>query len=235
MHKLSSSELDGAIYGMILGDGYITKPKSENGNCAIQLHHKLEQESYIDYKRSILDQVGHLETKKRYSKSNLNGKIFHSVKIDTNHTRYCRKIRDIFYENGKKLISTKILNKLTPLGLALLYCDDGSLTIQLRKERTKEGKPNQYQFQGRIWTCSFTEEENNLIKDYFLTTWKIKVVVNKCKRKWKGQILEYYYLRFPSLEFKKFVDIIKDYVPNSMSYKIDFEKRIKDYEINLSK
>jgi hypothetical protein len=228
INKLRSSELDGAIYGMILGDGHITKPRSENGNCAIQLHHKLEQESYIDYKRSIIDQVGHLETKKRYNSSNLNGKVFQSVKVDTNHTKYCRKIRDIFYKNGRKTVSKKILKKLTPLGLALLYCDDGSLTIRLRKERIQEGKPNQYQFQGRIWTCSFTLEENNLIKDYFLTTWNIKIVVNKCNRKWKGQVLEYYYIRFPSLEFKKFVDIIKPHVPESMLYKIDFEKRIAD-------
>jgi hypothetical protein len=155
--------------------------------------------------------------------------------VTTRSCRYARKLRDIFYGTGEKKITRKILNKLNPLGLALWYCDDGNLSIVLRKERCKPGKPNQYLFQGRMWTCSFSYEEHLLIQKYFEEELKLRVVIQKCKRKWKGEVLEYYYLRFPSNEFKKFSEIIKPYVPKCMQYKIDWENRIKEYENNINK
>lgn len=224
--KLSSSEIKGAIIGTLLGDGFVTRPNRGTGNCSIMFHHGIKQEQYLDYKAKIFSSISNTTVRKSYGQSNLNGKIFKSVKLQTNHSIFFKKIRNLLYKEDKKIVTKKVLNKLTPLGLALLFCDDGDLVVSERKERTVEGKPKQYQFRARLWTCSFTYEEHLLLQEYFQTKWNIRVVINKCNRKWKGQILEYHNLRFPSLEFKKFVEIIKPHVPDCMKYKIDYEGRI---------
>lgn len=114
-------------------------------------------------------------------------------------------LRGIFYSKNKKIITTKLLNRLKPLGLAVWFMDDGTLNL-------RSG--------GDISTDCFTKEENVLIQKYFLN----KGIDCKIFKRNSGT----YKIVFNKEGFNKLVDIIRPHIHKSMFYKID-EKRRKKY------
>ena len=214
MKKFSSSELDGAIYGAILGDASLSKPTG-NSNSNITLTHSPKQTEYLEFKVEIFKQIHPLVFKFKsinfFNKKQ--NKIYTTYYYYSNYTQYLTKLRHKFYPNGIKQVSYDILNKLTPLGLAIWWMDDGSLVIYERKDRNAV---NRY---ATLATCSFSKEEHEIIKNYFINTWDIKPKI--VKRNQKGKI--YYIIMFPMIEFIKFRNIIKDFIIPSMNYKIDLK------------
>lgn len=216
INKLQSSELDGMIYGMILGDAHIRKFDNSNKSCLI-MHHSHKQKEYLLWKKELLSQISHTNfnvSEKKTLNKKVN-KVYSSIFMQSNRLIYFRKIRDIFYDKtGRKFVNSKILNKLTPLGLAIWYMDDGCIGRELSNSYEKK-----FRLRPFLSTHSFSKEENLIIKEYFKKVWNIEVQVAKHH----GKNLQYF-VRFSEPEFKKFVDIIKDYVIPSMQYKIDLEQ-----------
>ncbi len=108
------------------------------------------------------------------------------------------KIRKEHYVDGRKIITSKILNKLDSLGIAVWFMDDGQVL--------PSGK------QARLSTCSFSKEENELICTYFKNRWKID-----CRVGYNG--------KYPQIEFNKdntlkLIDLIHPHIPLTMRYKI---------------
>jgi len=218
--KKTSSELDGMIYGILLGDGHIRKP-SKAGTCNFILHHSKKQEEYLFYKISLIEEISHVKFN-YWNKSIVNkknGKTYYSIYAQTNFLNYFKKLRDIFYcpVTNKKILYKNHLNKLTPLGLALWWMDDGCLYIN-------RGKNNKIERRAFLATQNYNSLENDLIVEYFLQTLNIKVT------KRLHPTTKQFYINFPIPEFKKFIQIIKDYVIPSMEYKINLKE-----ELNLKK
>lgn len=217
--KLKSSELDSAVYAMVLGDGYITKP-NKAGNCRIQFCHSLKNKKYLFWKKSILDQIGGCELKyyEDSYKNSKNGKIYKRCILYSNPNRYFRKIRDRIYVNGKKTLNEKILSKLTDLSLAILWQDDGCLTIASQKDY----KGHFYSFVlPELAFCNFSEVENNLFIEWLSRKFGIESVIKIHKSNKKSDQI---YIKLYSKTFKSFIDLIKPYVHSSMFYKIDLER-----------
>lgn len=130
----------------------------------------------------------------------------------------------MFLKKKKQLIiKRKWLNHLTPLSLAIWWCDDGTLT--------KSG--------GILCTNGFSKDYVIILVKYLEVVWGVNS--NCYEIKPKKRLLEsgnyskgiYYLIRFSSTELKKFFRIILPYLPvKEMIYKIlliynnpDFQQR----------
>src|SRR3990172_668758 len=107
---------------MILGDGCLRQKPNEQ-NYQYIMTHSIKQKDYALWKQSILNQIG---TVKTYTYE-YHDTQYPQITISSNTRRYFTKLRSIFYTpEKKKTISKKILSKITPLGLAIWYMDDGT-------------------------------------------------------------------------------------------------------------
>ena len=204
--KLKSSELDSAIYAMILGDGCIQKSNSKNGNCNLKIGHSIKQTEYLLWKKSIIDQIGSVKTRYwNYEKQN-------AVYIETNARIYFTKLEKLFYDNRKKNINSKILNKLTTLSLAIWFMDDGYISYN------KSGSPY-----GELCTDQLPLEQVKLIQQWFFKKFKMTVGIRELKYltgKQKGTIA--YRIKFNKENCSKLSNIIFPYVNQieCMKYKL---------------
>lgn len=212
--KKTSSELDGIIYGMLLGDGHVRKP-TKAGTCNFILHHSKKQEEYLKHKLNLLEEISHVKTNywEKSTKNKKNNKIYYSIYAQTNFLNYFRKLRNIFYTPNKR-VTLEILEKLTPQGLALWWMDDGCLYINRQKSGILERR-------AYLATHSFSLKENELIKEYFKNKFDIKLSI-----KYQHSSSQYF-ISFPIPEFKKFVNLIKPYIIESMAYKINLQEELK--------
>lgn len=204
--SLSSSNLDGFVIGTVLGDSSLVK-KKQSHTAYFKCSHCEKQEQLISFKEKILQQIHPTKTNLKQSKRG-------DFQLNTNCLVYYDKLYYRFYDKDRvKRVTRKLLNKLTPLGLAVWYMDDGQLCLHLGKDKKIKSR------RARIWSLSFTYDEHVIIKDYFKEKWDIDVKIYNVMK--KGGIK--YYLEFNATNFQKFREIIKDYIIPNMLYKVDLK------------
>ena len=176
------------IYGTLMGDGYA----SLTGQ--VEIVHCAKQYAYIcwlAYKlKSVLSQAGIRITQGKYR--------IRTTALDT-----VKEIRKELYPDGIKRPTATFLDKLTPLSLAVWFCDDGSL----------DNGCNYH-----IHTRGFTENENHYLSDYFKQKWNIIASVRHAHSKRMAKT--YYELCFDKENSIKFTDIVKFHILPCMLYKI---------------
>jgi len=206
------------IIACVLGDGCINKRIIHNTvQCRFLLKHSGKQIDYFYWKVERLKTILFGSQAKTFQKqstasfedNNGRSKIL-AVRFERNHP-YFKVLHRFIYQNNKKTFSKKVLNRLTPEGLAVWYMDDGSLynaKYQGRKYSTYS------KCTARLNTY-LSKEENQIIIDYFKEKWNVE---------WKlEQEKGFYRLRCNTTEFRKFVEIIKPYIVPTMLYKIDIK------------
>ena len=198
---LVGTELRSAIVGMVAGDAGIRKQKGCR-SVSLRITHANRQREYLEYKRDILQ---NLFKGWEIPLRPINNSGYPGVRLETRNHPKLRAIYKWFYSNGEKRFSRRILNYLTPIGIALWYMDDGSLSYKKREGEIhgREIHLNTY--------CSL--EEAKIIQAYFKEVWDISwtVVLNK----------GLFRLRMGSNEARKFFTIINPYIIPIMRYKID--------------
>ena len=189
------------ILGGLLGDSSFYKEKKY-----VSFSQSEKQFEYLKWKHNFFNEVTEIKTTyntwndKKYKRNYF---YYHLKDNDELFSFICK---NLYSNEGRKKISLKYLNELTPLGLAIWWMDDGNLSLSHR---------NRY---GKLSTHCFNYEEHILIKKYFKDKWNINVQIKKEKDK-------YYFLRFNVAELKKLIKIIYLYVSEvpSMIYKIDLK------------
>ena len=217
--KLTNKDMS-VLIGLLLGDGYI----DDKGRIGIE--HCEKQKDYCIYKAKLLHTVcGGKDIKVHEYIRNRSilkdGKQFKENTFTTYSFKKQSKnfipIREMLYdkETRKKHITKEILQYLTPEAIALWWLDDGSLT---EKYTYPKGEKVKCGYNLRLYTY-LTEEENILIQKYFIDnynmTWNVVPAENGDKSK--------FILRCGSIEGRKFLNIIRNYVLEripSMSYKV---------------
>ncbi len=191
------------LLGSLLGDACLTKTSKNPCYCC---GHSPKQRDYLFWKVEVLGK--HFRVKTRFANNGPNRFIYI---LRTNHTELLNKLHKLYYiksnkpkRKWEKIVNPIVLEELCPLGLAIWYCDDGSYDIR-DKSCT-------------LSTQGFSYEENFLLKEYFSRKWSIPVVVAKDYRKSVNKT--YYRLVFHKKETEKFLNLIKDFVPESMTYKL---------------
>lgn len=201
--KINSIELRSFFYGTLLGDSYI----HNNVFYCKQINKDL-----IDFKRKIIEKnipdarVLVREYKEFTDKNGVHHQKYYQLEAKG---EYIKKLQRLFYPNGIKIIPKGIIEKLTPLGLAMWYADDGT-TILVGKQKNGSAKARRVQ----ICTDCFTVDEINMAIEEFkkihLNVFKIKRKENVYRislkslesQKFMLQIANYFYYYFPSLLYK---------------------------------
>ena len=161
------------IIGSLLGDGYIVK--QQVGNCRFGKKQRIDRVEYIQWLHKELMPYSRKVTKEISSRPvRRNGRIFHekengfleSCCLKTcNHPTF-NKLRDKWYNKKIKVIPSDI--KLTPLSLAVWFCDDGTL--------------NKNEYRAVLCTDSFNTDEIERLRE-LLFEFDIKCnIYNSTKR-----------------------------------------------------
>ena len=159
---------------------------------------------YLQYKANIINSIlgGKKNDVKEINNNGYPGCIY------SKGNKELKYIYNMIYKNGKKYINRKILDMLTPEGIAIWYMDDGSLYAKKRN-----GKIHAYEIV--MSTYCDTIEEVDIIIEYFKEVWNIKFNVKKNKGK--------YSITCATKESRKFIEIVNPYVNkiDCMRYKVD--------------
>lgn len=176
------------IYGTLMGDGCIEKDLvNKNKNACLSIKHSINQKEYVDWKFNELKNLCNLNPKE------INGRY----RFRTFNHPYFSDLREKFYSK-KKTIKMDILNKLSPLSVAVWFCDDGTNLCNATVLRFS--------------TCCFSKEEHILMIDWFNGTYNIK-----CNFKnYSG----YNMLAIDKTSRKNFLELIREHVPDCMKRKV---------------
>jgi len=201
-----------AILNLALGDGYITKPKSANGNSLLRMHHSIKQKEYVFFKMKYLEENGFSTIfRERIDKG------FHVCYAMTGKKPEITEVRKLLYKSGKKELTKEIVDLFDEQTIAFLYQDDGHKgVIKKDKKKLKSGTVyydvEPYIHQLCIATNSFEKSGLELFVD---------------KLYGYGIEAKIYDRKGPTIciskkESKKnFIDLVKSYMCTSMMYKIE--------------
>ncbi len=214
--SLSQRQIE-IIYGGLMGD------MSRFGN-GIKINHCLDQKDYCYFLFN--------ELKEHCSMKEPNFTITYDDRFDTksaifsfytrNH-RMIRKICEEFYKNDRKIVTKNILDKLSDLSLAIWFQDDGQSVVS----KSGGDKTKKYIGEAKIYTCSFNQEENEVICNWFKEKYGLVCTIrNKTEKN--------LYLHFNKENSDKLRDIIRPYIVPSMFYKVNFDDMFKKYHKNNS-
>lgn len=194
------------VYGMLLGDSSIINDKRTNSNnIRISTTQGEAQLEYLKLKQSIFgeDNFRIYDGKSGYCDNAVySGRLVMDINIANHVLQDC-------YANGKKVITERMMDKITPMSLAFWYMDDG--TIRHRSVDDKQSPSIE------ISTCDFTKKENEILIDMLWNKFGVKANLRRERTYWSIYI---------TVEGTKvFLDLIKDYIPTCMKYKtlIEYE------------
>ena len=208
--KRSKLELRGLLIGLVLGDGCLSKTTATS-NSRLSIGHGNKQKTYCIHKLNLVSKLLRIEhnVKDYVVPNKTTSKTYKITQGSTSVHRYLTKLRKLLYVDNKKIVSSKIINYLTPEGLAYWYMDDGGI-ISSNKRRQIYGT--------FISTQCFTKEQQELICKELQNKFKFeaKVVTHGKNR---------YRIKINKTNSKIFVEIIKPYILPEFEY-----KTVLDYE-----
>lgn len=185
------------FYGCLLGDSSM-ELNSNKTKARFKFGHSLKQKDYLLYKQDLFKGI----VSDLYERESYHKKVDKSYKgccVNSFYLKSLKEIYDLFYVNGRKSITEENVKLLTIQSFAYLFMDDG----------TKKGV---------ISTMSFTKEENEILVNHLknISDVEFKVILYFEKRNNKT----YYLIRPVKKELLKFNNLIKEYIPESMKYKL---------------
>lgn len=213
------ASIRGVLVGMVLGDGYIN---TSNNKRELSVLHSVSQRDYCEHKAALVKKcLGGSFSVREYA--NGPGGRYRAVKFVSSH-RYWSNLKDWCYPGGKKTYTRKVLDMLTPEGIAIWYMDDGNA----RRNVNKKGWVSSVAT--NIATCC-SESECLTIVDYFREVhgieWKIR-----CMKKRDASVA--FLIECNTSESRKFVSLISPFVIPSMLYKIAHVADLNSHECRTS-
>lgn len=159
--KKLSKEQKSLLVGLLLGDGTISS------NYVFKLSHSEAQREFLEWKIDLLNKFGFKNNGvKEYISTcgyNKGNKVLYS-QMSLNPT--IKALRRTVY-TPKKHITRRLLNWLTPIGLAIWYMDDGCINVNTSKQRSS------IQHTIKIATCVDLDTAQVVI-DYFKEVWDVQ-------------------------------------------------------------
>lgn len=205
----------GVIIGMALGDGYVqVRQRLHQGKYPVEersfrVLHGANQKAYCEWKAERLSwALGGVKVNVTKVKNGPGGR-YTAYQFTKGHP-YFGQVRKWLYPFGEKLITRRVLDMLTPEGLAIWYMDDGSA----RKNTSASG------FITSVATdiatmCS--EAEAHVICDWLKSRFGLEFKVRCNKRVKPGK---QFYVQANTTATREFASIISAHVPDCMLYKL---------------
>lgn len=217
LYVCSKHQANGFIIGNVLGDGcmyrYFVKGKVGDSNrdrtrVNLSICHCEKQLDYLLWKESVIRAyIKFCNLIKDGSKKEF---VYYKKQSLVESTKNLVYLYEKFYVDRVKIVNKKLLNRLTNLGMAVWFMDDGSLIPHSYKE---DGSVRALKL--RLHTSCFTYEEHLVMKKYFGAK---NIHFNIMKDR------EYYCLSTGCIEsIKNFVEPIKPFIElvDCMKYKIE--------------
>lgn len=201
--KKLSKEQKSLLIGLLLGDGTISS------NYVFKLSHSEAQREFLEWKIDLLNKFGFKNNGvKEYISTcgyNKGNKVLYS-QMSLNPT--IKALRRTVY-TPKKHITGRLLNWLTPIGLAIWYMDDGCINVNTSKQRSS------IQHTIKIATCVDLDTAQVVI-DYFKEVWDVQF------RPFKEGKGTYSIASSTESDCAAFIQIIRPYIEQvpSLLYKI---------------
>lgn len=196
------------LIALLLGDGTISN------NYVFKIAHSEKQKDYLEWKIKQLNNYGIRNNGvKSYIKTrgySVGSPVYYT---QLNIIPFIKVLRRVVYKDKKILGNRKLLNRITPMGVAIWYMDDGHINIR----KSKNGKVHGFYI--KISTCEPKEEVQTII-DYFKEVWNIKFYMFHEGRKDNS-----YSICCGTKEGLKFIELVSPFVKQipSMQYKIQFD------------
>ena len=187
------------ILGSLLGDGSL-KISKDYKQARFSFRHSANQEKYFWWKVKNLKEISSEHCVwKQEGENNGWGKTkfrYQSLTLPS-----LTELFKLTSKNNQLRVRRKWLNILSPLSLAVWWCDDGSIIGNGRR--------------GVLCTDGFDEKSQKILAKYLLNKWRVKVHPAPIKRTGAGYTKEEYWrLWFRSAEeLKKFLRIILPFIP----------------------
>ena len=198
------------VLGSLLGDGHICKSNGSKGNAGIRWRHGIKQKEYLEWKNSLLDDLEGSGVKEQKGSGYSNKTVCYAV------SKYSHKLNPFLELVGSpKRVTRKLLNLLSPLGLAVWYMDDGCLEKKFYVN--KYGEEKLARLRVKLCTQSFSLEEHWTMQQYFKVVWNIEVAIHKAGK-------DTFNLVMNRTNAEKFLPIITEYIHPSMQYKVDLSR-----------
>jgi hypothetical protein len=188
---LKTKENISILMGIIFGDGCVAKPSHASLSGRLSITHCLKQKEYLEWKANLIRNIFQSNINVRQIVNN----GYPAVVLEKGH-KYFRVLHRYLYKNKVKTIPIKALNRLTPIGLAIWWMDDGSLYPKKRN-----GKIHAWEL---VLSTYLSKEENETIVKYFQDKWDITWKITKHKN--------LYRLRMSTKEGRRFLEIVRPYV-----------------------
>lgn len=201
--KKLSKEQKSLLIGLLLGDGTISS------NYVFKLSHSEAQREFLEWKIDLLNKFGFKNNGvKEYISTcgyNKGNKVLYS-QMSLNPT--IKALRRTVY-TPKKHITRRLLNWLTPIGLAIWYMDVGCINVNTSKQRSS------IQHTIKIATCVDLDTAQVII-DYFKEVWDVQF------RPFKEGKGTYSIASSTESDCAAFIQIIRPYIEQvpSLLYKI---------------
>lgn len=196
LYPLTQEEFD-VIVGGLLGDMWIGKPTPNSSPCG-SFTHKLEHTQYVEFKYNFL--------KRRCSNLTIHNK--YDKRSDRHYQQcFCKiaaspiltPIYQQFYKNGIKIVPEELINKLSPLGIAIWFQDDGATDDY------------GYKFSVDCFTQEDIEKLTKMLKTKFDINTTIQINKNKVIHITADSVL-------------KFKNLVEPYMCDCMKYKLQIYK-----------
>ncbi len=184
------------LIGGMFGDSYIGYGNKHSTYPRLSFTHSIKQREYVEWKVSKLFPM--LFSYDKVYKTSFGGSVFKTV---SRSYPFLSIYHSLFYR-GKKIITKDVCDLLTPLSLAVWFMDDGS----------NDNRVGEYCY---LWTCSYTIEEQQIIKKMFAEKFNIETII-------KTNIKKQFFIYI--VDSKRFLFLIRKYIPECMRYKIENTK-----------
>lgn len=191
------------LFGSLLGDDYIRK-HNDGKYPFLQVTHGIEQREYVEWKHKIWEQIVPGGIKRDIPIKTPTGVCYADRFTTAAHPDFT-EFFEMFYQDGRKVVSEEIIRNLTSLSLAVWYMDDG----YYKRHRGR----------AQLSTNSFTREENVMIKKYFEEAWGISPNIGMSD---SGT----HYIWFNTGNTIKFFNVIKTHILPLFGYKVDLERKL---------
>lgn len=196
-----NNELIEVILGCLIGDASINSNYRENSDYrTIHFVQGIKQSDYFDYKKQLFgDYFIDGGTKiSGYGSTIRFGTLKSNLALN-------KLIHNVCTVNGKKVITEKWMDMMTPISLAFWYMDDGSIQ---NRENNRLGE------RIRIATQGYSYEENLLFQKMLKEKFNIDSTIGD-KATYKG-----YTIILDVENTDKFCNLIAPYICDSMKYKL---------------
>lgn len=189
------------LIGVLLGDGYLNKPKlNHNTKLVFDQSNSLHKE-YLLHLYEVFESLTNTSPKITNRKPDIRtGKVYNSIRFYTLSLPCLNSYYELFYPNGKKMIPNNIGELLTARGLAYLIMDDGSKS---------------YYGQTIIHTRSYTKFEVELLQEAILMNFGL---TSRLEEKIKDQWILYIQVKQDTKN--KLYNLVRPYMHKSMMYKL---------------